>query len=86
MPGAKKKVGSIRRTNRNVVPGLGAAVKARRESLGRSLTEVAEAVGTTASSLHGIEGGTRAASLRLAALLARELGLSLDRLAGVADD
>lgn len=65
-------------SSRDMIPGFGAAVRARRESAGLSLLQLAEKAGTHFTSISKIERSQRAPSLKLAADLASALGVSVD--------
>lgn len=65
-------------SSRDLVPGFGAAVRHRRESMGLSLTAFAERTGTHFTSVSKVERGQRAPSLRLAVELARALDVSIE--------
>lgn len=65
-------------STRDMIPGFGAAVRARREAAKLSLVELAEKAGTHFASVSKIERNQRAPSLRVAAALASALGVSLD--------
>jgi transcriptional regulator with XRE-family HTH domain len=60
------------------VPGFGAAVRARRESLGISTTKLAKLAGTHQTTVSKIENETRSPSLFLAAKLAAGLSVTVD--------
>ena len=67
-------------SSRDTVPGFGEAIKARREAIGLSLGQAAEASGTHFTSLSKLENGQRAPSLRLAVALAGALEWSIGEL------
>jgi XRE family transcriptional regulator, regulator of sulfur utilization len=77
MAGDKAKPGE-QPTGRDVIPGFGAAVRARRESLGLTLVQLAAKSGSGFSAVSKIERGARAPSLRLAVDLASALGVAVD--------
>lgn len=68
-------------STRDVVPGFGAAVRARRAALGMTLADVAEAAGTRASHVSDVELGRRSVGLRLALAIAAALDATVDELA-----
>lgn len=65
-------------STRDMIPGFGAAVRARREQAGLSLEELAKRVETHFTSISKIELSQRAPSLRIAAAIASALGVTLD--------
>jgi DNA-binding XRE family transcriptional regulator len=65
-------------TTRDLVPGFGAAVRVRRESLGLSATKLARLAGTHQTTVSKIEKETRAPSLFLAVKLASGLSVTLN--------
>lgn len=67
-------------SSRDTVPGFAAAIRARREALGLSLSEVADRSGTHGTSLSKLENGLRSPSLRLALALAEALEWTIGEL------
>lgn len=65
-------------STRDMIPGFGAAVRARREAAKLSLNDLAEKAGTHFTSVSKIERSQRAPSLHLAAALASALGVTVD--------
>ena len=65
-------------STRDMVPGFGAALKARREAKGLSLEKLAQLAGTHFTSISKLERNQRAPSLRLALDLASALEVTLD--------
>lgn len=60
---------------RDIVPGFAAAVTAAREAAGLSRADLAQAAGLAVSTMYAIESEQRSPSLRVAAALARALGM-----------
>lgn len=65
-------------STRDMIPGFGPAVRARRDAAGLSLAQLAEKCGTHFTSISKIECGQRAPSLRVAAAIASALGVTVD--------
>jgi transcriptional regulator with XRE-family HTH domain len=65
---------------RDTIPGLGGAVRLRRQALRLTLAELAGRVGTGVGTVSDIERDRRSPSARLFVALAEALGLSLDEL------
>lgn len=65
-------------STRDLIPGFGAAVRARREALKLSLEQLAQRAGTHFTSISKVERSQRAPSLRLAVDLASALGVTVD--------
>ncbi|MGI5133614.1 helix-turn-helix domain-containing protein [Streptomyces sp. CA-106110] len=61
---------------------MGPRLRAARERRGASLTDVSRATGISLSTLSRIENGRRKPNLELLLLLAKQYGVSLDKLAG----
>jgi len=67
-------------STRDAIPGLGSAIRARREALGLTLAALGEKIGTGASAIVKVELGQRALSFRLARDIAVALGVTTDAL------
>jgi transcriptional regulator with XRE-family HTH domain len=78
----RKKKSSPPQSSRDMVPGLGAAMRAERDRLGLTLGEIAGWIGTSPAALSKVELGQRAPSARLLVAWARACGVSLDGLIG----
>lgn len=65
-------------STRDMIPGFGAAIRARREAAGLSLQELAERSETHFTSVSKIERSQRAPSLRIAVDIASALGVTVD--------
>ena len=65
-------------SSRDVIPGFGAALRARREAAGLSLLQLAEKSGSHFTSISKLERNQRAPSLKLAVELASALGVTID--------
>lgn len=65
-------------STRDLIPGFGAAVRARREAAKLSLVELAVKADTHFASVSKIERNQRAPSLRMAVSLASALGVTVD--------
>ena len=74
---AKKPQGE---SSRDVVPGFGPAIKARRELAGLTMQQLADKADTHQTTISKIEKEQRAPSLLLASKLAAALGVTVDRL------
>lgn len=61
-----------------MIPGFGAAVRARREAAKLTLNDLAERADTHFASVSKIERNQRAPSLRMAVTLASALGVTVD--------
>lgn len=71
-------MGKQKDSTRDVIPGLGAALRARREAAGLSLAALAERSGTHFTAISKVERGQRAPSFRLVVDLASALGVTPD--------
>jgi len=67
-------------STRDLVPGFGSALRARREAAGLTQTQLATSAGTDAGTVSKVETSQRSLSLRLALELAKALGVKLDTL------
>ena len=65
-------------STRDMIPGFGAALRARRDAARLSLAALAEKAGTHFTTISKLEGNHRSPSLRLAADLASALGVTVD--------
>ncbi len=71
-------MGEQQASTRDMVPGFGAAVRARRDAAGLSLNELAAKSGTHFTTVSKIERNQPAPSLLLASKLASALGVTID--------
>lgn len=67
-------------STRDIVPGFGAAVRARRLAAGMTTTDLATTVGTHQSHVSRLELEVRSPSLRMAVDIAEALGVTLQTL------
>lgn len=70
-------MGTNETTGRDLVPGFAAMVIKAREAAGMTKVELAEKAGLSFNTVYAIEAEKRAPSLRVAAKLAKALGLKV---------
>lgn len=75
-----------RRASGGLIPGLGAAIRARRLSLGLSMPALAEKAGTHWTTVSKIENGHRSVSAVRLVGLAEALGVTMDDLVKAAGE